>query len=197
MHKAGWSHRDLKPENILLQRKQGRRRKGDIGVIPTITDFGSAGPLTVPTESWPDIIHATEEADQNTTTAYRAPELFGGGLSYGPAEALHYEYSDVWSLGCVLFAMMYGASPFQTEWRISLVDGAAAEGTTLLTECTRSKVVQAQIPFPPLGGAADRRYSEATKDLVRFMLQKEGRERPTCSDLVERIDAMISHGNRQ
>ena len=196
MHSAGWSHRDLKPSNILLQRKQGKHRKGHVGFIPVISDFGSAGPLAVPTESWSDIIHAAEDAKQNTTFAYRAPELFGIGLSYGPAESLHYVFSDIWSLGCLLFAMMYGASPFEIEWRVSLVEGAAADGTARIVECTRDKVCKAMIPFPPLGGAADRRYSEVAKDLVRKMLQKDGRARPSCALLSVKIGHLLRPNGR-
>jgi len=42
-----------------------------------LTDFGSAGPLTVPPKAWADIIHVTKDAEQITTSAYRAPKLFG------------------------------------------------------------------------------------------------------------------------
>ena len=195
MHNAGWSHRDLKPENVLLRRKQGKYHKGDVSSIPILADFGSAGPLKVSTESWPDIIHATEEAERSTTIAYRAPELFGGGLSYGPTEYLHYAASDVWSLGCLLFAMMYGASPFEIEWRVSLVEDAAAEGTTRVVECTREKVLTANIPFPPLGGAADRRYSEDIKNLVRAMIRKASRERLSCREVADRVDKLLARAN--
>ena len=191
MHSIGLSHRDLKPENILLQRRQGKRHKGDLGVIPILTDFGSVHSSEEPTQSWGDILQSMEEVEQRTTMAYRAPELFGVGLSYGPKESLHYAFSDVWSLGCLLYAIMYGASPFEIAWSVSLMDGQAAEGTVHLVECTRAKILAAKIPFPPLGGAADRRYSEQVKDLVRLMVRKVARERPTCDELSDRLEAFI------
>jgi len=193
MHEAGLSHRDIKVENVLLQKcggeGRGKRRGREIGT-PILTDFGSVGPLTVPLLCWADILHVKESAEKHTTFSYCAPELRGGELGYGPSKSLHYGYADVWSLGCLFFAMLYGASPFEIEWRVSLVEGAAAEGTVRFVECTLSKIL-GQVPFPPDGSAADRRYGDDIKDLIRWILNKVGRERPSTAELVERVRVLL------
>jgi len=185
MHAAGISHRDLKVDNILLKNKS----QGNIG-IPVLMDFGSAGPLIAPLLSSSDVLLARQVADRHMTIPYRAPEL-GGDLACGPSKLLHYGCSDVWSLGCILFAMSYGASPFEIEWRVSLVEGAAAEGTALVVNCSYQKVLDGQVQFPPGGTAADRRYEEDMKDLIRWMLKKVWRERLCIDEVVARVGKLL------
>ena len=89
-HAAGLVHRDIKPANVLL-------RIGTDSVRAYLADFGIARQVN---------------ADSNLTTAgvtvgtptYMAPELHTGGQS-GPA-------SDVYSLGCLLWAAVSGHAPY-------------------------------------------------------------------------------------
>ena len=120
MYQLNISHRDIKVDNIVLHKAStaaasGSKRQKRRVLTPVLMDFGSVGPLKCPLSTWADIVHVTEEAKLHTTLVWRAPELCGGGLSYGPSEYLDYGKADVWSLGCVLFAMMYGASPCEVE----------------------------------------------------------------------------------
>jgi hypothetical protein len=88
VHAAGLVHRDIKPANILL------RRRGD-GGSAYLGDFGvacrSGG-------GWPG---GTGSAG---TPHWMAPELLSGGAA-GIA-------SDIYSLGCVLWATLSGRAPF-------------------------------------------------------------------------------------
>ena len=96
-HQRGIVHRDLKPENIFLVRDPevagGERAK--------ILDFGIAklsGDATVKTNT----------AAVMGTPAYMSPEQCRGA-------GLVDQRSDVYALGCVLFALVSGAPPFDAE----------------------------------------------------------------------------------
>jgi serine/threonine-protein kinase len=89
-HAAGLVHRDIKPANVLL------RRRGDGGLTAYLADFGIArqvGGEATRTS------HATVG-----TPSYMAPELHTGGQ---PGIA-----SDVYSLGCLLWATLTGRAPY-------------------------------------------------------------------------------------
>lgn len=88
-HTAGLIHRDIKPSNVLLRRR-------DAGVQAYVADFGIA--RQVDTEA----THAT--TSNIGTPAYMAPELHTGAL---PGVA-----SDVYSLGCLLWAALSGLAPY-------------------------------------------------------------------------------------
>ena len=63
------------------------------------------------------LLSIVDEASVNSTVSYRAPELFDGGARHGDNEPDIDGKMDVWSLGCLLFGMMYGVSPFECEFR--------------------------------------------------------------------------------
>lgn len=89
-HAVGLVHRDIKPANVLL------RIQGD-DLRAYLADFGIARKVT-----------ATHQLTQTGTTVgtptYMAPELHTGGQP-GPA-------SDVYSLGCLLWATISGHAPY-------------------------------------------------------------------------------------
>ncbi|XP_017485345.1 PREDICTED: serine/threonine-protein kinase Nek5 [Rhagoletis zephyria] len=78
-------HRDLKPENILLD-KENRIKIADFGI---------------------STVHSSHNPTKGLigTYYYMAPEVMRGER--------HDFKSDVWSLGCVLYEMCNGVSPFQ------------------------------------------------------------------------------------
>ena len=85
-HEAGILHRDIKPANVMVS------DEGSVKVL----DFGIARRLDGPT--------LTQVASVAGTAAYMAPERALGQA--GDARA------DVYSLGCLLYAMLTGAPPF-------------------------------------------------------------------------------------
>ena len=89
-HPQGLIHRDIKPSNILLQNSVERVKITDFGLARAADDVG--------------ITHTGEVAG---TPQYMSPEQAQGN----PVDAR----SDLFSLGCVLYAMCTGRSPFRAE----------------------------------------------------------------------------------
>ncbi len=94
-HEAGIIHRDVKPENIML------RRDGIVKVV----DFGLAKLTTRPvSESEASTVVNTDDGIVMGTVQYMSPEQARGAK----VDAR----TDIWSLGCVLYEMVAGRSPF-------------------------------------------------------------------------------------
>ncbi|NYJ03111.1 serine/threonine-protein kinase [Nocardioides thalensis] len=88
-HAMGLVHRDIKPANVLL-RIRGEK------VSAYLADFGIARRV--------DSTGMTTDGTAVGTPSYMAPELHTGGTA-GPA-------SDVYSLGCLLWAALCGQAPY-------------------------------------------------------------------------------------
>src|SRR5262249_41154001 len=140
-HLQGVIHRDIKPANIMLL---------DRGEGVKITDFGLARVEL-------DLAEMTSAEQVVGTPAYMSPEQVRG-------EALD-PRSDLFSLGCVLFAMVAGRSPFQ--------------GRHIL-EIGRKITDEEPAPLHLLDPAVPRRLS----DLVGRLLRKAPDDRPATADEV-------------
>ena len=176
IHRANFSHRDIKLENILF-------RGSNNLTTPVVTDFGSSGPLSEPLQSRRDVIGIAETASSHTTMPYRPPELFEGGVRVGEAD-LDFAKVDVWSLGCVLYGMLYGASPFECEYNRS-------NGQIKIVDCTQLRVI-GSLPFPPPHTAPSNWYSQdLTHDLIPWMLTQDRTKRPTLIQVIARVDSFL------
>jgi eukaryotic-like serine/threonine-protein kinase len=105
-------HRDVKPENIMI------RRDGLVKVL----DFGLAKPEEqarlsggLDTEAPTKALVSTEPGVVMGTAAYMSPEQARG-------KAVD-KRTDVWAFGCVLFEMLTGTKPFESD---TLTDTVAA-----------------------------------------------------------------------
>ena len=112
VHLQGVVHRDLKPSNILLDFREspeavcgeGKSGKGiwPRNAIPKITDFGLAHRLD-------DTEGLTVSGEILGSPSYMAPEQARGDIrQLGPA-------TDVYGLGAILYELLTGRPPFQTD----------------------------------------------------------------------------------
>ncbi|VDM43164.1 unnamed protein product [Toxocara canis] len=92
------AHRDLKPGNILLSEDDR----------PVLMDFGSCCecPLFIET-SKQSKFQLINEAAELCSMPYRAPELFVCAIGSVIDQSI-----DIWSLGCLLYAICFFRSPF-------------------------------------------------------------------------------------
>merc|ERR1712224_454058 len=139
-HDPPWAHRDIKPANVLL---------GD-GDVPVLMDFGSVKEARVHITNRTEALLLQEDAAQNCSMPYRAPELFDV-----PSDANIDERTDVFSLGATLYAMAYYYSPFECTFQGNVQH---------VVECSHLRVIGGP-QFP-----TDRHYSAGLVDLIQAML---------------------------
>ncbi|EIE27433.1 hypothetical protein COCSUDRAFT_39101 [Coccomyxa subellipsoidea C-169] len=77
-------------------------------LFPLYSDFGSTRQARVEVQSRQQAMSVQEDAEAHCSAPYRAPELFDV-----PSQCVLDERVDVWSLGCLLYFIMYGISPFE------------------------------------------------------------------------------------
>ncbi|CAM9826196.1 unnamed protein product [Ectocarpus fasciculatus] len=99
MHSHGYAHRDMKPLNLLV---------GDDGSC-VVMDVGSACPARREVSTRKEALLLEDEASVVCSAPYRPPEL----TTVEPGAVID-ERVDVWALGCTLYAMAFGHSPFES-----------------------------------------------------------------------------------
>ncbi|KAH7855861.1 hypothetical protein Vadar_029805 [Vaccinium darrowii] len=138
IHSMGLIHRDIKPENLLLN------AEGHI----KIADFGSVKPM----QDTRITVLPNAASDDKACT-------FVGTAAYVPPEVLNSSPAtfgnDLWALGCTLYQMLSGTSPFKdaSEWLIF------------------QRIIARDIRFPTY-------FSEEARDLIDRLLDIDPSRRP-------------------
>ncbi|KAF9332321.1 hypothetical protein BGZ91_011742 [Linnemannia elongata] len=158
-----FAHRDIKPGNVLI---------ADDGQTPVLMDFGSMARARVKIQTRQQALFEQDLAAEKCSMPYRAPELFdvktGATLD---------EKVDIWSLGCTLYAMAYGTSPFETN---QINQG----GSIALA------VLNGTVRFPTVDQAD--RYSSELRDLIKAMLVVDPAMRLDIHEVIERVDLLLT-----
>ncbi len=156
-HARGIVHRDLKPDNVLLAAAADEPALNTALGCPKIADFGLArlageGP------------RLTRVGAVVGTPEYMAPEQ-ADGLEAGPP-------ADVYSLGVILYRLLAGCCPFESD---SLSE--------LLYQISHH-------PPPPLRDKAPG-VPETLQRLCLACLEKDPARRPTAAEVARRLDEFL------
>ncbi|RWW62904.1 hypothetical protein BHE74_00029946 [Ensete ventricosum] len=90
-----YAHNDVKPGNVLITHRKGQPP------LAILMDFGSARPARKEIRSRSEALQLQEWASEHCSAPFRAPELWDC-----PSHADIDERTDIWSLGCTLYAIM-------------------------------------------------------------------------------------------
>jgi len=133
-HSLGIVHRDIKPENILFT--AGHAVVSDFGIARAVTEAGAAT--------------LTETGLAVGTPAYMSPEQASGSKDIDAR-------SDLYSLGCVLYEMLSGETPYLGNTPQAIVAKKLSE------PAPRVSVVRDKVP-PAVEAALDRALSRTPAD---------------------------------
>ncbi|XP_023342481.1 serine/threonine-protein kinase 16 [Eurytemora carolleeae] len=158
-HDPPYAHRDIKPHNILLEKD----------FTPILMDLGSVAPARITIRSNRDAQFLQDTAAERCSMTYRPPELFMVPSSFDITEK-----TDIWSLGCLLYSLMYFKSPF---------DSVYERGDSVALA-----VQSGDISFPTL----KKPYSDPVQQLVRKMMNLDMSFRPSIDGVIEETENILS-----
>lgn len=174
LHRDGLAHRDVKPHNFLLEEipeQAQAMRSIPSAYRPVLTDLGSVTEARFQVRTKREALNLEEEAASKTSAAYRSPELTSPPFPPFQID----ERVDTWGLGCTMYCIAFGRSPFETP-REGVLRLAILNGKYSLPAGNRNK---------------DCVYSDEFVELIEHMLRVDITERPyveevirTCEDLL-------------
>ncbi|PNY28428.1 Serine/threonine-protein kinase ppk13 [Tolypocladium capitatum] len=199
-----YAHRDIKPGNIMID---------DSGSTPILMDLGSVAPSPVPVTSQSLALQIQDAAAEHSTMPYRAPELFD--VRTGTVIDTK---SDIWSLGCTLYACLVGKSPFEMrsdetggtlslcvlggDWRFPDESPGGAKRANSISQAKARAAASTGGPSDQPGQAdgaggsgggsgSGVTISEPIREIVRRCLKVEPAERPDIGELIIMVERII------
>ncbi|OAV91744.1 NAK protein kinase [Puccinia triticina 1-1 BBBD Race 1] len=174
-----WAHRDLKPANVLISDEDQ----------PILMDFGSAIKARIPIPNRSIALHQQDLAAEHSSMPYRAPELFDVKTGEELTEAV-----DIWSLGCVLYCLAYGHSPFETT---DTVEQGGSMALAVMNGSWKFPNTKSSNPNPngnnnnSHSSKTLRIYSDQFQELIKSMLVLDPKARPTIFDVIDSTQALL------
>jgi eukaryotic-like serine/threonine-protein kinase len=159
-HRNGVVHRDIKPANIFMVKDE----------VPKLIDFGIARS--------PNRL-ADKPSDDEPYTMFRNNDLLGTPNYMSPEQACGKQVdalTDIYSLGAVMYEMLAGQKPFQSETADKLLQQIAYKAPPAPHEIdSRVPVVLSQIVMKAMSKRPEKRYQTAEKmalDIKRYLLRE-------------------------
>jgi serine/threonine kinase 16 len=166
----------------------------DTGAAPILMDLGSVAPSPIPVSSNSVALQIQDTAAEHSTMPYRAPELFD--VRTGTVIDTK---TDIWSMGCTLYACLVGKSPF--EMRSDETGGTLSlcvlggdwrfpdEGPAGVKRSNSMRNPQGSAANAPAAPSAS--ISEPIRQVVRKCLAVEPAERPDIDELIMMVEDVI------
>ena len=182
LHSSGRAHRDVCPRNVLLRAPPAPQVAplASLHVSDVVlADFGSCAPVSVRISSRADALRLQEEAAVRSSQPYRAPELWHVDA---PATVTG-EATDVFALGCTVFACAFGFSPFEST--------RGDDGQLKLCEASHTRVLGAAPTLPAGHG-----FSQRFVDTVLACVEKDPSKRPTIAQVLAALEPLAGQSSR-
>jgi Protein kinase domain/Protein of unknown function (DUF1583) len=149
-HAQGLIHRDIKPANLLLEQGQDRVRITDFGLARTTQEVG-----------------LTQAGVVAGTPEYMAPEQARG-------EPVDHR-ADLFSLGCVMYAMCTGGPPFQAATPLAVLRQISDDA-------------------PPTVGSRNPEVPAWLESMVEVLLAKDPASRiQTADEVAKMLEGYLAH----
>ena len=160
VHRNGVVHRDIKPANIFMVKDD----------VPKLIDFGIARS--------PNRL-GDKQSDDAPYTMFRSNDLLGTPNYMSPEQACGKQVdsrTDIYSLGAVMYEMLVGQKPFQSESTDKLLQQIAYKAPPAPHEIdSRVPIVLSQFVMKAMSKRPEKRYQTGEKmalDIKRYLLRE-------------------------